>query len=192
MLCIIFLPKFPKVQEHYATPQLLVVAGNMRVKRGPYEPVQAGCLSDPPCDNPVLNNSNRMLQFTRGKRHWTASTHISLSLVFQLCPCPASHSLQLISNLFYFLTFHHTHNNSLCPLYKIFKKKSHIKQSSLVSTSLTFSRCWQGAWGVWWAQLSSGFSYCCYSVAYSKNNTLLLPQPLDLDITPQHSIKGYE
>lgn len=45
-----------------------VVAGNMRAKRGLYELVQAGCLADPLCDNPVLNNSERMLQFTRGKR----------------------------------------------------------------------------------------------------------------------------
>lgn len=52
------------------------------------------------------------------------------------------------------------------------------------SSSVTFSWSWQGAWGVWWAQLSLGCSYCCYTEAYSKNNTLLRPQPLDLNITP--------
>lgn len=47
----------------------------------------------------------------------------------------------------------------------------------LCSTSVTFSWSWQGAWGVWWAQLSPSCSYCCYTKAYSKNNTLLWPQP---------------
>lgn len=47
----------------------------------------------------------------------------------------------------------------------------------LCSNSVTFSWSWQGAWGVWWAQLSPSCSYCCYTEAYSKNNTLLWPQP---------------
>lgn len=53
----------------------------------------------------------------------------------------------------------------------------------LCSSSVTFSWSWQGAWGVWWAQLSLSCSYCCYTEAYSKNNTLLWPQPPDLNIT---------
>lgn len=61
----------------------------------------------------------------------------------------------------------------------------------LCSTSVTFSWRWQGAWGVWWARLSLGCSYCCYIEAYSKNNTLLWPQPPGLNITPlQKSAKN--
>lgn len=65
---------------------------------------------------------------------------------------------------------------------------SHFKQPLLCC--VTFSWSWQQAWGLWRARLSSGFLYCCYSAAYSKNNTLLLPQPVDLIITPKHSKKG--
>lgn len=66
-------------------------------------------------------------------------------------------------------------NSFTCPLSTSFH---------LYSSSVTFSWSWQGAWGVWWAQLSLACSYCCYTEAYSKNNTLLRPQPLDLNITP--------
>lgn len=84
-------------------------------------------------------------------------------------------------HLFIFAAFIHTSSSHTKPLL--------AAPAPLHSNSATFIGSWQGAWGLWRAQLSSGFSYCCYSLAYSKNNTLLQPQPLDRDITPKPNRK---
>lgn len=123
---------------------------------GPCEPVHAGCLSDPLCgDDSVLSNGKCALRLRMG----AGRLDLHPSLVSQ----------------------HFSRDNRLLPVCipsaKKTKKKSHIQASSLVPARLTFSRPWQGALGVRPARLSSGFSYCCYSVAYSRNKTLLLPQP---------------
>lgn len=118
------------------------------------EPVHAGCLPDPLCgDNPVLSNGKSTLRLHGGGRP----------------PRPTS-----LSRL---ATFQSRQQTPSCVYPFRRKQKSHIQASSLVPARLTFSRHWQGALGVRRARLSSGFSYCCYSVAYSRNNTLLLPQP---------------
>lgn len=129
----------------------------MRVGSGLRKLVHAGCLSDPLFgDNPVLSNGRCTLRLHRGDGR------------LDLHPC--------------LLSQHFSRDNKLFPVCIPFakknkKQKSHIQASSPVPTRLTFSRRWQGALGVRRARLSSGFSYCCYSVAYSRNNTLLLPQP---------------
>lgn len=104
-----------------------------------------------PCvvDNPILSNGKCTLRLHRRGRP------------------PRPTSLSRLS------TF--SRDKKLFPVC-ISSTKSHIQMSSLVPARLTFCQCWQGALGVRWARLSSGFLYCCYSVAYIRNNTLLLPQ----------------
>lgn len=95
---------------------------------------------------------------------------LSLSVPFTLLP-------SFFSFIYTLIFSSHTHY-----FHPSFRSKA--TAGTLFSGSVTFSWSWQGACEAWSTRLSLGFSHCCYSVAYSKNNTLLLTQSPDLYITP--------
>lgn len=133
-----------------------------------------------PCVTTQTRITSSMCFGGTGDKINTLDFYLSLSLAVPLTLLPSFFSF--IHTLIFSSHAHYFHPS--------FRSKA--TSGTLFSSSVTFSWSWQGACGAWSTRLSLGFSYCCYSVAYSKNNTLLLPQSPDLYITLSTAKNGYE